>query len=79
MFVDITPAGSLAYVPGFARPGERSLMWIDRQGHSVPVTPEKQAFKGVQLSPDGQSLAVTIQEATDNLWIFDLRAHRGIG
>ncbi len=73
VFVDITPAGSLAYVPGFPRPGERSLMWIDRQGHSVPVTPEKQAFKGVRLSPDGQSLAVTIQEATDNLWIFDLR------
>ena len=73
VFVDVSPSGSLVYVPGFPRPGERSLVWINRQGQLEPVTEDKRAFRSARLSPDGHSVAVTIQDSSNNLWVHDLR------
>lgn len=73
VYVDVAASGSLVYVPGYPKPGERSLVWVDRHGKIEPVTSEKRAFSEVRLSPDGQHLAVIIQGSSDSLWIYDLR------
>jgi dipeptidyl aminopeptidase/acylaminoacyl peptidase len=73
VFADLSPTGTLVYVPGFVRPGERSLVWLDRHGAATPVTAETRPFRGARLSPDGWSLAVTIQDTGSSLWLFDLR------
>ena len=72
-FADLTPSGSLVFVPGYPRPAERELVWFDRSGHPTVVTTEKRAFIGARLAPDEQRLAVVIQEASRSLWIFDMR------
>ena len=53
VFVDVAASGSLVYVPGAPRPGERTLVWIDRRGDATPAMGEKRAYKGARLSPDG--------------------------
>ncbi|MBP7775859.1 MAG: serine/threonine-protein kinase [Acidobacteria bacterium] len=73
VFADVALSGALAYVPGFPRPGVRRLVWMDREGVATPVTTETRAYRGGRLSPDGRSLAVTIQDAGNTaLWLFDL-------
>ena len=73
VFADAAVSGALAYVPGFPRPGNRRLVWIDRTGQVTPVTAETRAYRGARLSPDGRGLAVTIQDSTVTaLWLYDL-------
>ena len=69
---DVTPEGTLVYVPGFPRAEERSLVFMDRQGRATPVTSTKRAFFFPALSPDGGRVAVGIAGVDDNLWVLDL-------
>lgn len=71
---DISPSGALLYVPGFPRPVERSLLWVDRQGRSSAATDGRQPYDFARLSPDGRQVAVTIlsDPETANQWVFDL-------
>lgn len=74
VFAGTTRSGALVFVPGSPLPGRRSLLWIDRQGTTTPVTDELRAYTVARISPDGESLAVVIQEPSGRgLWIFDLR------
>ena len=72
VFIDVAASGALVYVPGAPRPGERTLVWIDRHGNSTPATAEKRAYSGARLSPDGQVIATTIEGPPSSLWSFDL-------
>jgi serine/threonine protein kinase/dipeptidyl aminopeptidase/acylaminoacyl peptidase len=72
VFVDVAASGALVYVPGAPRPGERTLIWIDRHGNSTPATPEKRAYSGARLSPDGHTVATTIEGPPNSLWTYDL-------
>jgi serine/threonine-protein kinase len=72
VFVDVAASGSLVYVPGAVRPGERTLVWIDRHGNTTPATAEKRAYTGARLSPDGHAVATTIEGPPTSLWSFDL-------
>jgi serine/threonine protein kinase/Tol biopolymer transport system component len=64
--------GSLLYLPGGARPWETALVWVDRQGRSQPVTEARRAFDYVSLSPDGQRIALQIDQANVEVWVYDL-------
>ena len=73
VFADASLSGALAYVPGFPRPGARRLLWLDRAGTVTPVTAETRAYRGAQLSPDGRSLAVLIEDVAGTaVWLLDL-------
>ena len=73
VFADAAVSGALAYVPGFPRPGSRRLVWVDRTGQATPVMAETRAYRGARVSPDGRSLAVTIQDSSvTSLWLYDL-------
>ncbi len=69
VLMDVSISGALAYVPDAVRLAERELVWLDRRGVSTLAVSEKRAYKGAQLAPDGQSLAVLIEGSPiTNLW-----------
>jgi len=63
--------GSFAYVPGGPNDGERTLLWVDRNGAARPLPAPPRPYLSPRLSPDGQRLAVGIQ-GTPGLWLYDL-------
>ena len=63
--------GSLLYASGTGNTEPRSLLWADRQGNVEPVFDMKRRFMFPQVSPDGQRIAVTIDAATSEIWVYD--------
>jgi eukaryotic-like serine/threonine-protein kinase len=67
-------AGSLAYVSGDARAFENTVVWVDRQGIEQPIQLPPRGYSHPRLSPDGQRVALTIDEGNkQDVWIYDLR------
>ena len=64
--------GSLVYVPGKLRGTDRRLVRVNRAGKARPLTDSRRAFSSLSLSPDGRRLALTIQAANDQIWVYDL-------
>jgi len=75
-YFDVSAAGALAYVPGVAEGGERTLVWVDRKGNAetVPLPPRSYLFP--RISPDGKSIVVEVEGATHNLYSYDLARSR---
>jgi eukaryotic-like serine/threonine-protein kinase len=69
----VSRTGSLAYVPGSMHPPSRTLVWVDRQGRVKPVTQTERAYSSPRISPEGQRIALWTEEATADVWIYDLR------
>ena len=64
--------GTLVYVPAQSD-AKRTLVWVDRQGKTQPLTEIQRAFLRPRLSPDGRRVAVTIGTANQaNIWIYDI-------
>ena len=62
--------GTLLYLP--ALPDKRSLVYVGRTGVVEPVGVPPRPYKTVRVSPDGNLLALTIDDKEDkNIWIFD--------
>jgi eukaryotic-like serine/threonine-protein kinase len=69
----VSASGALAYVPGYPRPPERTLMWVDRAGEATPVGgAERKPYLAPRLSPDGTRVAVVIEAETSDLWTYEL-------
>ncbi len=64
--------GSLVYVPGKLRGTDRRLVRVTRAGKTRPLTDARRAFGSLSLSPDGRRLALTIEGANDQIWVYDL-------
>jgi dipeptidyl aminopeptidase/acylaminoacyl peptidase len=70
----ISSTGSLAYVPATATPDPpRTLVWVDRAGAETPLNAPARAYQTVRLSPDGQQIAVGINDQQRDLWTWDLQ------
>jgi Tol biopolymer transport system component len=66
--------GTLAYVPA-PEQIERTLVWVDRRGTETLVTEEKRNYTVSRVSPDGQSIAVTVREESGgDVWLLDLES-----
>jgi hypothetical protein len=61
--------GTLAYIS--RRSVERSLVWVDRAGVLRPLTEIRRGFSDPRFSPDGQKLAVSIDEDGE-IWIHEM-------
>jgi len=70
-YFDVSGTGALAYVPGVAEGGARTLVWVDRHGKAdtLPLKPASYLFP--RISPDAKTLAVEIEGATHNLYRYD--------
>jgi serine/threonine-protein kinase len=67
----VSRGGSIVLVPPVPPP-ERTLIWVDRNGWTRPLTESRRAYVDPRLSPDGKRLAVTVRVGTAYLWIYDL-------
>ncbi|MCM2315982.1 MAG: serine/threonine-protein kinase [Thermoanaerobaculia bacterium] len=66
----VSSLGTLAYVTAAAGDPVRELTWIDRSGRATPATTEQRRYRGVSLSPDGRSAALTILGDSLDAWVL---------
>jgi len=69
---DVSSDGTLAYVPASVADAPRELVFVDRDGRVQPLIPETRRFTDLSLSPDGRSVALTIQGDSLDLWTLDV-------
>jgi serine/threonine-protein kinase len=69
----VSAGGTLAYVPTTATADPpRTLVWVDRKGNETPLNAPARPYQTVRLSPDGQRIAVTINDEQRDVWTWDL-------
>lgn len=70
---DVAESGLLAYVPGSARPLDRFLVWVDRQGGSKELPAPPNLYATPRISPDGKLLAVQMFSGNgyQDVWIYE--------
>lgn len=68
----VSEAGHLAYAPGTGQKANDQLLWIDLDGKTTPMVPSIRRYGSVDISPDGRTAAVTIEESTYDIWQLDL-------
>jgi serine/threonine protein kinase len=64
--------GTLLYLPGTAISDDRNLAWVDHSGKILKSTDLHQPIEDFDISPDGKKVAVTIEGAAWNIWIYDI-------
>ena len=72
----VSEAGTLVYLPGRSELPQRSLVLVDSEGRSTPLTGMRAPYRHPRLSRDGSHVAVAIEsENGADVWIYDV--HRG--
>lgn len=76
---DVARNGTLVYVAGRAgspAPApQRTLVWVDRQGHEELIDAPARSYTYPRLSPDGSQVAVFIRDQQNDIWIWSFAAH----
>jgi eukaryotic-like serine/threonine-protein kinase len=67
----LSERGDLAYVPGAADGGNRTLVWVNRSGKAEPLPLPPASYLYPRISPDGQSLAVEIEGPSHDFYFYD--------
>jgi Tol biopolymer transport system component len=71
LILAISPAGTIAYAPGFDR--QADIVLLDRSGKERVVVPAGSYFMP-RLSPDGRQIVLTVATGTDSdVWIHDIQ------
>ncbi|MFI5251683.1 MAG: protein kinase [Bacteroidota bacterium] len=71
--ISVSTAGNLIYVPeGLIDLKNTALVWMDRQGKSYPLLDSLGSYGGVTVSPDNQKIALNLQAANDDIWIYQI-------
>jgi hypothetical protein len=60
----VSAHGTLVYVAGDVGPPQRSLVWVDRQGHEERLNVPPRAYVYARLSPDATRVALDIRIRT---------------
>jgi Tol biopolymer transport system component len=68
----VSADGSIAYIAGSSKIGERSLVWVDRSGASQSLPAPPRTYVYPRISPDGKRLAVGIEGDQRGVWLYDL-------
>jgi len=68
---DISTSGDLVYVPGSADKGERTLVWVDRNGRAEPLGLPPRSYLHPRISPDARQLAIEIEGPNHDFYIYD--------
>ncbi len=73
----VSMTGSLVYLPGGLALAQSRLVWVDRKGQEQALPAPTRSYLCPGLSPDGQRVAVTVQESEAyNIWVDDLAHDR---
>ena len=68
---DVSATGDLAYIPGIVDKGERTLVWVDRQGNAEPLKLPSRPYLHPRISPDMRQLAIEIEGPNHNFYVYD--------
>jgi serine/threonine-protein kinase len=68
---DVSASGDLVYIPGIVDKGERTLVWVDRQGNAETLKLPPRPYLHPRISPDMRQLAVEIEGPNHNFYIYD--------
>ena len=68
----VSASGTIAFVRRSDATRQEELVWIDRKGNAQPVIPGRRVYDDPRVSPDGQRLAVTINDGNRDVWTYDL-------
>ena len=68
----ISDNGRLVYVSGAGEGGQRSLVWVDRQGLEEPIAVPPRNYVYPRVSPDGTRVALDLRDEESDVWIWDL-------
>ena len=69
----LSQQGSLVYADGGPWGADRRVVSVDRSGRAEPlIEPSRAYFGWVRFSPDGRSLALSIDGANLSVWIYDM-------
>lgn len=68
---DISATGDLVYIPGIVDKGERTLVWVDRQGNAEALKLPSRPYLHPRISPDMRQLAIEIEGPNHNFYIYD--------
>jgi serine/threonine-protein kinase len=71
---DISASGDLAYVPGRAVGGARTVHWVNRSGHAEQLPLPPRSYLHPRLAPDDTRLAVEIEGSDHDLYLYDFRS-----
>ena len=69
VYFAVSNNGTLVYVQGSF---QRSLVRVDRNGRETPINVEPRGYRFPAVSPDGKSLAVTVDPRPSAIWLVDL-------
>ena len=69
--------GNLVYVRGDSTVPEYPVVWVDRDGGTMPLLEERGSYANPRLSPDGTRLSLTVlRDGNWDVWVYDLE--RGV-
>jgi eukaryotic-like serine/threonine-protein kinase len=68
----LSSTGSLIYITAGAQAAESRMVWVNRNGAEQPVAAPARAYRIPRLSPDGQRVAVNIDDQETQVWVYDL-------
>ena len=71
--ISISENGTLVYLPGGPLSTVRNIVWVDKSGKVLKSTDLNQPVEDMNLSPDGQKIAVTIEGILYSIWIYDIQ------
>ncbi len=71
--VAVTAAGTMVFIPVQEVPAAaQTLLWVDRQGRETSLGVPARPYESARLSPDGTSVAVSIRDEENDIWVWSL-------
>ena len=72
---DLSPSGTLVYLPGGPTRYLQRVVWVDQNGRTEPLPIPERDYASVSISPDGRRAAIQVNEGTIGIWIYDFERH----
>jgi serine/threonine-protein kinase len=70
-YYNLSANGDLVYAAGPTEGGKRSLVWVGRSGREEALDLPQRSFLHPRISPDGRRLAVEVEGANHDWYIYD--------
>jgi hypothetical protein len=68
----VSDTGTLVHAPASLLSPPRSVVWVDRQGREEDLLGADRRYSTPSLSPDGRSIAVTVDDGNPDIWVYRL-------
>ncbi|PYR53954.1 MAG: hypothetical protein DMF91_27610, partial [Acidobacteria bacterium] len=68
---DVSASGDLAYIPGHAEGGARTLAWVNRDGKAEKLPLPPRSYLHPRISPDSRKLAIEIEGSNHDIYVYD--------